>query len=154
MACCDDAEVLQLLRYSHGHSQGLVTVPCSCTACSCWVLPMRENVFSGRNWSPGSCIGCVPRCQRGTRTPSLLRGPPRRGTKHFCCGRHRRQVRPCSGLFYCGEKLIEILSPKTMVAARDDGAVAGILNDAPWASVLTHELTHAAYQRVTCHCPS
>ena len=57
----------------------------------------------------------------------------------------------CLGVYHCGEEQIEILSPTAMAAARaKKGAFAGVSDEALWESVLAHELTHAAYQRVDC----
>ena len=57
----------------------------------------------------------------------------------------------CLGLYHCGEGRIEILAPLAMSAARDrDGAFSRISDQALWESVIAHELTHAAYQKVTC----
>ena len=58
---------------------------------------------------------------------------------------------PCLGMYHCGEQQIEVLSPEALLTARDpDGAFAGISNPALWDSILVHELTHAAYEPVTC----
>jgi len=57
----------------------------------------------------------------------------------------------CLGLYHCGDGQVEILSPDAMAAAREtDGAFAGISDDALWDSIIVHELTHAAYEGVTC----
>jgi hypothetical protein len=57
----------------------------------------------------------------------------------------------CLGLYHCGENRFEILDPAAMALAREaDSAFAGVSDDAFWESVLVHELTHAAYDRVTC----
>lgn len=61
----------------------------------------------------------------------------------------------CLGLYHCGEGRIEVLSPQAMSAVRaSDGAFSRISDHALWDSVIVHELTHAAYERVTCPFPS
>ena len=57
----------------------------------------------------------------------------------------------CLGLYRCGEDLIEMLSPEAMRETRDrDGPFELVSEDAYWDSVLIHELTHAAYDKVIC----
>jgi hypothetical protein len=58
---------------------------------------------------------------------------------------------PCLGVYHCGEDRIEVLSPEAMSELREtDGAFGPIPDAAYWESVLVHELTHAAYDRVKC----
>jgi hypothetical protein len=58
---------------------------------------------------------------------------------------------PCLGVYHCGEQEIAVLSPDAMSSLRaEDGAFAGISDMAYWDSILVHELTHAAYDAVTC----
>lgn len=58
---------------------------------------------------------------------------------------------PCLGVYHCGEQEIEVLSPEALSTAREmDGAFRGISDAAYWDSILVHELTHAAYDVVTC----
>ena len=58
---------------------------------------------------------------------------------------------PCLGVYHCGEDRIVLLSPKSMASARlADSAFAGVSDPAFWDSVLVHELTHAAYDKVNC----
>lgn len=57
----------------------------------------------------------------------------------------------CLGLYHCGEDRIEILAPSAMSLAREDeSAFAAVSDSAYWESVIVHELTHAAYDAVTC----
>ncbi len=57
----------------------------------------------------------------------------------------------CLGIFHCGQGRIEILSPSAMSEARGREGVFGHVDDtAFWESVLVHELTHAAYDSVSC----
>ncbi|MCK8462458.1 hypothetical protein MUY35_01175 [Aliiroseovarius sp. S1339] len=61
------------------------------------------------------------------------------------------QYTSCLGLYHCGENRIEILSPQGMSFARNkEGAFKLISDDAYWDSILVHELTHAAYDKVEC----
>ena len=60
-------------------------------------------------------------------------------------------LNPCLGVYHCGEDRIVLLSPEAMERARlPDSAFAGISQAAFWDSVLVHELTHAAYDKVKC----
>ena len=61
----------------------------------------------------------------------------------------------CLGLYHCDEGRVEVLTPQAMAVARDShGAFSRISDNALWDSVIVHELTHAAYQSVTCPFPS
>lgn len=61
----------------------------------------------------------------------------------------------CLGLYYCGEDRIEILSPSDMSTTRDrDGSFELVADEAYWKSIIAHELTHAAYDTVTCPFPT
>lgn len=58
---------------------------------------------------------------------------------------------PCLGVYHCGEDRIELLSPTAMSELREaDSAFGPISDTAYWESILLHELTHAAYDRVKC----
>ena len=58
---------------------------------------------------------------------------------------------PCLGMYHCGERQIEVLSPEALSTTREaDGVFSGVSNDALWDSIFVHELTHAAYDKVTC----
>ena len=57
----------------------------------------------------------------------------------------------CLGIYHCGEQQIEVLSPDALSTIRErDGAFMGISDTAYWDSIIVHELTHAAYDAVTC----
>lgn len=57
----------------------------------------------------------------------------------------------CVGLYHCGEDLIELLSPPLMQIRRaPDGAFFHLDRDAYFQSVVVHELSHAAMDRVSC----
>ncbi len=61
------------------------------------------------------------------------------------------EIGPCLGVYHCGDGRIELLSPDAMRAFRlKDGAFSTISDEAYWESVLLHELTHAAFDHVTC----
>ncbi|MDJ0638178.1 MAG: hypothetical protein QNJ20_05035 [Paracoccaceae bacterium] len=60
-------------------------------------------------------------------------------------------LNPCLGVYHCGENQITLLSPKAMARARlPDSAFAGVSELPFWNSVMVHELTHAAYDKVKC----
>ncbi len=65
------------------------------------------------------------------------------------------EISDCLGTYHCGEDLLELLTPDAMRAARaNDGAFGAVSDTAFWESVIAHELTHAAYDRVHCPFPS
>jgi hypothetical protein len=61
------------------------------------------------------------------------------------------ETQDCLALYRCGEDKIEILSPSAMSEMRDrDSPFAPIPDTEFWDSIIAHELTHAAYDRVPC----
>ena len=57
----------------------------------------------------------------------------------------------CVGIFHCGEDLIGLLPPDLMAKHREpDRAFVNVPDDVFFDSVVVHELTHAAYDRVEC----
>ncbi len=59
----------------------------------------------------------------------------------------------CLGLFHCGEGLIDLVAPDRIAGNRSRaGLFAPLPDDVLFRAVLTHELTHAAYE-ATGACP-
>ncbi len=64
----------------------------------------------------------------------------------------RRTLSPgCLGIYHCGEDRIELLTPEAMDPARSPESSLAFVKAADYfASVLTHELAHAAFDAVPC----
>ncbi|WP_172294988.1 hypothetical protein [Pseudoruegeria sp. HB172150] len=64
----------------------------------------------------------------------------------------------CVGLYHCGEDWIEILPPATAIGLRSvDSPFQNLSSDDYFASIVTHEMAHAAYDEATCpfaDCPA
>ncbi|MGR3321460.1 MAG: DUF6639 family protein [Pseudooceanicola sp.] len=57
----------------------------------------------------------------------------------------------CMGLYHCGTELIEVLHPDLIaVRTRPESPFAALDTDSYFASIITHEMTHAAYDSVRC----
>ncbi|WP_157771549.1 DUF6639 family protein [Thioclava nitratireducens] len=57
----------------------------------------------------------------------------------------------CIGLFHCGEAFVRLLPPDLMAESRKpERAFSGVPDDLYFDSVVVHELTHAAYDKVEC----
>jgi hypothetical protein len=57
----------------------------------------------------------------------------------------------CVALYHCGEERIEVLVPKELAERRNaDGPFTDLTNEALFNSLITHELTHAAYATLPC----
>lgn len=57
----------------------------------------------------------------------------------------------CMGLYHCGTNRIDVLAPSTLEDhRRDDSIFVAIPNEAYFASIVTHELAHAAFDDVPC----
>ena len=57
----------------------------------------------------------------------------------------------CLGLYHCGENHIEVLSPEAALATRtEDSVFSPLTKQEFFASILAHELTHAAYDATPC----
>lgn len=56
----------------------------------------------------------------------------------------------CLGIYHCGEDRIEVLAPTALSHHVKDGPFAALDRAAYWASVIVHEIAHAAYDRVKC----
>ena len=57
----------------------------------------------------------------------------------------------CLGIYHCGEDKLQVLTPSAMSRARKSvGPFALISDDVLWESIFAHELTHAAYDAVSC----
>lgn len=57
----------------------------------------------------------------------------------------------CLGLYHCGEDRIELLNPEPFESAREAESAFAMLNTRDYyASVIAHELAHAAYDNVPC----
>ena len=71
--------------------------------------------------------------------------------KIFIVERIENQPPTCLGLYHCGNERIEILSPTAMSAVRSEQGVFALVSDTSfWNSILAHELTHAAFDKVDC----
>jgi len=58
---------------------------------------------------------------------------------------------PCIGLYHCGEDTISLLTPEAFTQVRSKDNIWAALPDHPYyASVLIHELTHAAFEAAPC----
>lgn len=60
----------------------------------------------------------------------------------------------CLGVYHCGEDRIEVLAPAAMSDRLGDGPFAVLDRRAYWASVIVHEIGHAAYDTVPCPFPA
>ncbi|MHA3978375.1 DUF6639 family protein [Halovulum sp. GXIMD14794] len=57
----------------------------------------------------------------------------------------------CVGVYHCGERRIEALSPNALDDSRSrDGAFSSVSLGSYFDSVIAHELAHAAYDSVPC----
>ncbi|MEQ9243332.1 DUF6639 family protein [Roseovarius indicus] len=56
----------------------------------------------------------------------------------------------CLGLYHCGEDRIEVLTPSALSHHVKDGPFAALDRAAYWASIIVHEIAHAAYDTVKC----
>jgi len=58
----------------------------------------------------------------------------------------------CLGLYHCGQSTIELRDPAAMAQMLpEDSPFQGVGQSALFASVVAHELTHAAYDLAPCH---
>ncbi len=59
--------------------------------------------------------------------------------------------RGCTGVYHCGDDLIELLPPALMEGLRDpEGAFVDLETDEYFQSVVVHELAHAATEDLNC----
>ena len=61
----------------------------------------------------------------------------------------------CAGVYHCGERRIDVLSPEAMARTDARGtAFAAVSPDAFFDSVIVHEMTHAALDAMPCPFPN